>query len=95
MKLRQKFSQKRKKRRQKSLCKKVYKSYGTNAVLNYINQSAVFYVCGVKPSTFLWIAKQQLCGKQIKFYLLPNRLGVFFVVISREFYDKLFITILK
>ena len=87
------------KKRQKSLCKKVNKSDGTNTVFSDAIPSTLisqhcFLRIWVKQSAFLWIAKQQLRGKQIKFYLLLDRLCIFFVVVSRELYVKLFITIL-
>ena len=87
--VRRTFPQKRQKRRQKSLRKKVHKKGGTNTVSTHAfpsTVSAVFCASGVKESTCLWVEKQPVCGKQVEFYISLIRLCVFFVVISRELY---------
>ena len=93
------FPEKRQKR-QKSLRKKVYKSDATNTVLShafpstFISQRCFLRIWGV-ANYILMDRKTATSLKQIEICLFLNRRCVFFVVLSRELYVKLFISILE
>ena len=92
MNLRRTFPQKTQKRRQKSLYKKVYKSEGTNTVLSYaflltlISQRCFLPIWGA--AKYILMDSKTAISWKTEFYLLLNRLCVFFVVVSRELYVK-------
>ena len=76
------------------------KSDGTNTVLSYafpstlISQSCFLRFWDI-AKYILWIGKQKFRKTKIEFYLLPNRLCVFFVVVSKELYVKKFNNVLE